>query len=494
MPNSGDRTIGSIFVLALVGMSVAIFFTVTLRKAENQSTISLSSTPHQIETSDPEPRVSPGRPDVSTSPDDPGYRPDPTGVKPDPTSAPDVAGPAGIGPRSAKAVKRGQVRELVSRLEKGNTDKLSMLFAAPDDPHFASAAALLLNRVTEGLGYKADLAVSRLGDNGQTYLLAFERGKGPEKERHFATLEFAKSAPGAAPFSGISFDKPLEQQILSKVTQKPNGGTSSSPREPDPNTPEKSTDPPAKQTAAAFVQAILKQDYQRARQQCLAKQLPAEKVAALCFVFEDAEITSAAEANIHLTAATAETAWAITKIHSKAWNKDLEFGMELERISKDEEPETPETWRIIAINLSSLLSSYAEQTAAGEIPFTPMVKKPNGGESLVLFFPYDSEKIHPRAAKQLTVISDLLKADPDKKIRITGHTDALGTEDYNAALSVERAVQVREYLIESGISGKQIIADAAGETAPLKPNELPDGKDNPEGRAHNRRAEIFLDF
>ena len=66
--------------------------------------------------------------------------------------------------------------------------------------------------------------------------------------------------------------------------------------------------------------------------------------------------------------------------------------------------------------------------------------------------------------------------------------------DYNASLSAGRAIRVRQFLVGAGIPEEQILTAAAGELAPLAPNENADGTDNPEGRARNRRAEIYLDF
>jgi len=72
--------------------------------------------------------------------------------------------------------------------------------------------------------------------------------------------------------------------------------------------------------------------------------------------------------------------------------------------------------------------------------------------------------------------------------------DALGSEDYNQALSRGRAEAVRAFLAESGVKDSQLKVVAEGETRPRRPNETLAGEDNPQGRRANRRTEIYLDF
>ena len=75
-------------------------------------------------------------------------------------------------------------------------------------------------------------------------------------------------------------------------------------------------------------------------------------------------------------------------------------------------------------------------------------------------------------------------------IELSSHTDSKGSDSYNMTLSRNRAKGVVEYLITKGISTKRLVAKGYGETQPVAPNENPDGSDNPEGRAKNRRTEF----
>jgi outer membrane protein OmpA-like peptidoglycan-associated protein len=71
-------------------------------------------------------------------------------------------------------------------------------------------------------------------------------------------------------------------------------------------------------------------------------------------------------------------------------------------------------------------------------------------------------------------------------IEIRGHTDASGRDEDNLALSMERAFEVMNFLVKSGVEGKRITARGYGETQPIAPN------DTEEGRAKNRRTEFFV--
>ena len=88
----------------------------------------------------------------------------------------------------------------------------------------------------------------------------------------------------------------------------------------------------------------------------------------------------------------------------------------------------------------------------------------------------------------------MLKVNPNRKLRITGHTDAMGADDYNLRLSQARAKTVKEQLGALGVSPDQVVTEGLGKAVPLSPNQKADGSDDPEGRSRNRRAEIFLDF
>mgnify|MGYP000282771172 CR=1 FL=1 len=153
-----------------------------------------------------------------------------------------------------------------------------------------------------------------------------------------------------------------------------------------------------------------------------------------------------------------------------------------------------ESWIVDRINLSTLMSGFTSMAADADAFQSPLVTTPAGGDSLVLYFGYDDEKLTTRSMKQLSVVASLLKQSSTKRIQIGGHTDALGDDSYNDALSQRRASKVAEMLQSFGVRRNQINLEAFGERLPLSPNLNPDGTDNPDGRERNRRAEIYLDF
>lgn len=79
-----------------------------------------------------------------------------------------------------------------------------------------------------------------------------------------------------------------------------------------------------------------------------------------------------------------------------------------------------------------------------------------------------------------------LRNQSNVRVAISGHTDNVGNDVYNQALSEERAESVRQYLISQGVEGLRLEAAGYGESQPIASN------DTPEGRAENRRVEFNL--
>ncbi len=79
-------------------------------------------------------------------------------------------------------------------------------------------------------------------------------------------------------------------------------------------------------------------------------------------------------------------------------------------------------------------------------------------------------------------------------ITVRGHSDSPGNDRVNLRASQSRAEAVRDYLVEKGIATDRITVVALGETTPLVPNARPDGSDDPEARARNRRVELTVDL
>ena len=107
--------------------------------------------------------------------------------------------------------------------------------------------------------------------------------------------------------------------------------------------------------------------------------------------------------------------------------------------------------------------------------------------NLLVNFDFDSDNIQANAWGIIDKMGDFLQRYPDVKIDITGHTDSLGSEQYNLTLSSKRAIAVRNALIEKfGIEAERLQSFGAGEVEPIATNTTN------KGRLKNRRivAEI----
>jgi len=110
-----------------------------------------------------------------------------------------------------------------------------------------------------------------------------------------------------------------------------------------------------------------------------------------------------------------------------------------------------------------------------------------------ILFDFDKDTIRPDAYKALNEIYALLiQRYQDMPIRLHGHTDSKGTEEYNMDLSKRRVNSVKKWFVRRGIPETRITTYAYGESMPVAPNTKKDGSDNPEGRQKNRRVEIYV--
>lgn len=109
-----------------------------------------------------------------------------------------------------------------------------------------------------------------------------------------------------------------------------------------------------------------------------------------------------------------------------------------------------------------------------------------------VLFDFNKSDIKPDAAQTLEAIATDIKQNfPTGTIRVDGHTDSIGDDATNQTLSEQRAEAVKQWLVtQGGISADRITTKGYGETVSVEPNTNPDGSDNPDGRAKNRRVVI----
>lgn len=103
-----------------------------------------------------------------------------------------------------------------------------------------------------------------------------------------------------------------------------------------------------------------------------------------------------------------------------------------------------------------------------------------------LLYDFDSDVVRSDAANNLGSLAASLAKYPNTDLLIVGHTDAVGTSEYNRALSERRATAAANYLASQGVSSARLRALGRGETEPLATN------DTEAGRQSNRRVEIAI--
>ena len=101
-------------------------------------------------------------------------------------------------------------------------------------------------------------------------------------------------------------------------------------------------------------------------------------------------------------------------------------------------------------------------------------------------FEFDSDVLTLNAERVLDTVAQTLLQSPGFGIAIVGHTDSLGSDSYNQALSAKRAASAKRYVVGKGVDPGRITTDGAGESQPIADN------DTDAGRAKNRRIELTV--
>lgn len=101
-----------------------------------------------------------------------------------------------------------------------------------------------------------------------------------------------------------------------------------------------------------------------------------------------------------------------------------------------------------------------------------------------VYFAFDSAAINNNFQPMLDKVAEIFEAQPDLKVNVDGHTDSVGTEEYNQGLSERRAKAVVQSLVDRGVAADRLNPVGHGELKPAYPN------DTPENRAKNRRVEL----
>jgi OOP family OmpA-OmpF porin len=103
-----------------------------------------------------------------------------------------------------------------------------------------------------------------------------------------------------------------------------------------------------------------------------------------------------------------------------------------------------------------------------------------------LVFEFNKDVIKPTSYPFLDEVVDVLAAEPNWTLKVEGHTDNVGKDDYNLKLSQKRAESVKKYIESKGIMPSRITAEGFGSTKPIADNKTE------EGREKNRRVEFKI--
>jgi OmpA-OmpF porin, OOP family len=128
--------------------------------------------------------------------------------------------------------------------------------------------------------------------------------------------------------------------------------------------------------------------------------------------------------------------------------------------------------------------------AAGpEIQIDAMLEPIQIGSKVVLnliYFETGKYDIQPESEPELRRLKYFLETNPSVKVEISGHTDNTGVSESKIELSERRAARVRDWLLKSGIPGRQMQTAGYGETRPIGDNSTE------AGRKKNRRVEVEI--
>lgn len=238
--------------------------------------------------------------------------------------------------------------------------------------------------------------------------------------------------------------------------------------------------------ADAFIQRVLKGDVATARSLVADGRVDAATLAGLCMIFDENRYTLRFHEPIRTMFQNEKNAGFLVYLRSRSDDKTAHIGLEMVRGAGG--------WKISAVSLDSVLEEYERSGGLEGGRYFPIVRNPRGGESLALFFGYNDDALTPRSLRQLAIVAELMKGT-ERRLDISGHTDDIGSQRFNYALSMRRAEAVRRALVRDGVDASRISVHGFGKTQPLRrvgTGAAPEQVE--EVRGENRRAEILLDF
>lgn len=151
----------------------------------------------------------------------------------------------------------------------------------------------------------------------------------------------------------------------------------------------------------------------------------------------------------------------------KLYRADFEF-------SQSEEPGTGHLWfeQFLKDERNHLNAPEIRKIERDNFVFEPV------------FFDYDESFIREEHNAFLLRLIKVVKGHSDLRVKVTGHTDSDGTDEYNVDLSKRRAESIIEFFVKNGLERDRLEFDFKGEKQPVRSN------DSPEGKQKNRRVDF----
>jgi len=151
------------------------------------------------------------------------------------------------------------------------------------------------------------------------------------------------------------------------------------------------------------------------------------------------------------------------------------------------EPEVPEPAPVEPAPVEPVSAKVADPEPAPVAAPAPAPVQPVSSKvtyAADTFFDFDKSVLKPVAKAKLDDLIDKIKSINLEVIIAIGHTDAVGSDEYNFKLSMRRSNAVKAYLVSKGVDKTRIYTEGKGESQPVADNKTK------EGRAKNRRVEI----
>ena len=150
---------------------------------------------------------------------------------------------------------------------------------------------------------------------------------------------------------------------------------------------------------------------------------------------------------------------------------------------------TPVDTSAMAVDTTAMTPAPVDTTPAAA-PVDSSAMRVEAARNVVLariYFDFDRSDLTDSARAVLDAKLPVLQANPGMRIRILGHTDARGSDEYNLALGQRRAAAARRYLVSRGIAARRFETVSRGEEQPAVPNATTEDE-----HAQNRRDEFEI--